>query len=116
MAHFNRYNNLLGKFDLSGIPTTLKGEIQITVCFKIDANGIFNVVSAKVKNNGEEKNITITIDRGRDSGKEIMMMVQEAEKYKAKDEEHKKKIMANNALGNQTYNMKITINNKNQVL
>ena len=111
-----RYNNLLGKFDLSGIPTTLKGEIQITVCFKIDANGIFNVVSAKVKNNGEEKNITITIDRGRDSGKEIMMMVQEAEKYKAKDEEHKKKIMANNALGNQTYNMKITINNKNQVL
>uniref|UniRef100_A0A7N2R6H8 DC1 domain-containing protein n=1 Tax=Quercus lobata TaxID=97700 RepID=A0A7N2R6H8_QUELO len=111
-----RDNNLLGKFELSGIPPTLKGEVQITVCFKIDANGILNVVFAKVKNNGEDKNITITIDRGRDAGKEIMMMVQEAEKYKAKDEELKKKIMANNALENQADNMRITINYKNQNL
>uniref|UniRef100_A0A7N2L6L2 Uncharacterized protein n=1 Tax=Quercus lobata TaxID=97700 RepID=A0A7N2L6L2_QUELO len=79
-----RDNNLLGKFELSGIPPTLKGEVHITVCFKIDADGILNVVSAKVKSNGQKKNIPITIDRGRLSGKEIMMMVQEAEKYKAK--------------------------------
>nr|XP_023895381.1 heat shock 70 kDa protein 18-like isoform X1 [Quercus suber] len=51
-----RHNNLLGKFEFSGIPPTFKGEVQITVCFKIDANGILNV-SCKVKNNG-------TIDRG----------------------------------------------------
>nr|XP_023918194.1 heat shock 70 kDa protein-like [Quercus suber] len=51
-----RHNNLLGKFEFSGIPPTFKGEDQITVCFKIDANGILNV-SCKVKNNG-------TIDRG----------------------------------------------------
>uniref|UniRef100_A0A7N2LY33 Heat shock protein 70 n=1 Tax=Quercus lobata TaxID=97700 RepID=A0A7N2LY33_QUELO len=110
-----RDNNLLGIFELSGIPPTLKGEVQITVCFKIEANGILNVVSAKVKNNGQQKNITITIERGRLSGKEIMIMVQEAEKYKAMDKEHKMKIMANNALVNQAYNMRITISYKNQV-
>ena len=81
-----RDNNLLGKFGLSGIPTTLKGEVQITVCFKIDADGILNVVSAKVKNNGEEKKIKITIYRGRLSEREIMA---------------KKKIMAKNDLENQ---------------
>ena len=64
-------DNMLGIFELSGIPTTLKGEVQITVCFKIDADGILNVVSAKVKNNGEEKKIKITIYRRRLSEKEI---------------------------------------------
>ena len=88
-----RHNNLLGKFELSGIPPTFKGEVQITVRFKIDANGIF---SCKVKNNG-------TIDRGRLSRKDIM------------DEEHKK-IMAKNALENHAYNMRSIINYKNQVL
>ncbi|WKA10703.1 hypothetical protein VitviT2T_028263 [Vitis vinifera] len=38
-----RDNNLLGKFELSGIPPALRGVPQITVCFDIDANGILNV-------------------------------------------------------------------------
>uniref|UniRef100_A0A452Z9L7 Uncharacterized protein n=1 Tax=Aegilops tauschii subsp. strangulata TaxID=200361 RepID=A0A452Z9L7_AEGTS len=36
-------NNLLGKFELSGIPPAPRGVPQITVCFDIDANGILNV-------------------------------------------------------------------------
>ncbi|KAF3957515.1 hypothetical protein CMV_017479 [Castanea mollissima] len=36
-------------------------------------------------------------------------MVQEAEKYKAEDEEHKKKVEAKNALENYAYNMRNTI-------
>ena len=36
-------------------------------------------------------------------------MVQEAEKYKAEDEEHKKKVDAKNALENYAYNMRNTI-------
>ncbi|KAG6485940.1 hypothetical protein ZIOFF_054507 [Zingiber officinale] len=36
-------------------------------------------------------------------------MVQEAEKYKAEDEDHKKKVEAKNALENYSYNMRNTI-------
>ena len=38
-----RNNNLLGKFQLSGIPLAPWGVPQITVCFDIDPNGILNV-------------------------------------------------------------------------
>ena len=33
-------NNILGKFDLSGIPPAPRGVPQIEVCFDVDANGI----------------------------------------------------------------------------
>ena len=36
-------------------------------------------------------------------------MVQEAEKYKSEDEEHKKEVKAKNALENYAYNMRNTI-------
>ena len=39
-------------------------------------------------------------------------MVQEAEKYKSEDEEHKKKVEAKNALENYAYNMRNTINDE----
>ncbi|KAJ0569103.1 putative Heat shock protein 70 family [Helianthus annuus] len=101
-------NNLLGKFELSGIPPAPRGVPQINVCFDIDANGILNV-SAEDKTTGQKNKITITNDKGRLSKEEIEKMVQEAEKYKAEDEEHKKKVEAKNALENYAYNMRNTI-------
>jgi L1 cell adhesion molecule like protein len=101
-------NNLLGKFELSGIPPAPRGVPQITVCFDIDANGILNV-SAEDKTTGQKNKITITNDKGRLSKEEIERMVQEAEKYKSEDEEHKKKVDAKNALENYAYNMRNTI-------
>ncbi|XP_015388153.2 heat shock 70 kDa protein 1 [Citrus sinensis] len=103
-----RDNNLLGKFELSGIPPAPRGVPQITVCFDIDANGILNV-SAEDKTTGQKNKITITNDKGRLSKDEIEKMVQEAEKYKAEDEEHKKKVEAKNALENYAYNMRNTV-------
>lgn len=47
-----RDNNLLGKFELSGIPPAPRGVPQITVTFDIDANGILNV-SAEDKAGGK---------------------------------------------------------------
>ena len=47
-----RDNNLLGKFELSGIPPAPRGVPQITVTFDVDANGILNV-SAEDKAGGE---------------------------------------------------------------
>ncbi|VAI07200.1 unnamed protein product [Triticum turgidum subsp. durum] len=101
-------NNLLGKFELSGIPPAPRGVPQITVCFDIDANGILNV-SAEDKTTGQKNKITITNDKGRLSKEDIEKMVQEAEKYKAEDEEHKKKVDSKNALENYAYNMRNTI-------
>jgi L1 cell adhesion molecule like protein len=105
-------NNLLGKFELSGIPPAPRGVPQINVCFDVDANGILNV-SAEDKSTGQKNKITITNDKGRLSKEEIERMVQEAEKYKAEDEEHKKKVEAKNGLENYAYNMKNTMNDEN---
>jgi hypothetical protein len=76
-----RDNNLLGKFELSGIPPAPRGVPQINVTFDIDANGILNV-SAVEKGTGKSSKITITNDKGRLSKTDIERMVQEAEKYK----------------------------------
>ena len=47
-----RENNMLGKFNLDGIPTMPRGQAQIYVTFDIDANGILNV-SAVEKSTGK---------------------------------------------------------------
>jgi len=101
-------NNLLGKFELSGIPPAPRGVPQIEVTFDVDANGILNV-SAVDKNTGKENKITITNDKGRLSKEEIERMVSDAEKYKAEDEEARNRISAKNALEAYAYNMKSTV-------
>merc|ERR1711991_48555 len=53
------------------------------------ANGILNV-SAAEKSTGKEQKITITNDKGRMSADEIERLVQEAERYKAEDEDKTK--------------------------
>ncbi|KAL2513477.1 putative mediator of RNA polymerase II transcription subunit 37e [Forsythia ovata] len=96
------------KAHLSGIPPLPKDVPQINIFFDIDANGILNV-TAEDKTTGQKNKITITNDKGRLSKEDIEKKVQEAEKYKSKDEEHKKKVEAKNALENYAYNMRNTI-------
>ncbi|KAI3979477.1 hypothetical protein MKX01_001669 [Papaver californicum] len=103
-----RDNNLLGKFELSGIPPAPRGVPQINVVFDIDANGILNV-SAEDKTAGVKNKITITNDKGRLSKEDIEKMVRDAERYKAEDEQVKKKVEAKNSLENYAYNMRNTV-------
>jgi len=103
-----RDNNMLGKFNLDGIPPMPRGQPQIDVCFDIDANGILNV-SAVEKSTGKENKITITNDKGRLSQDEIERMVQEAEKYKAEDDANKNRIEAKNGLENYCYSLKTSV-------
>jgi len=101
-------NNLLGKFNLDGIPPMPRGQPQIDVCFDIDANGILNV-SALEKSTGKENKITITNDKGRLSQDEIERMVSEAEKFKAEDDANRNRIEAKNGLENYCYSLKSSI-------
>ncbi|XP_061761753.1 heat shock 70 kDa protein 1-like [Nerophis ophidion] len=73
-----RDNNLLGTFQLSGIPPAPRGVPQIAVTFDVDANGILQV-SAVDKSSGKENKITITNDKGRLSKEEMDKMVQDAQ-------------------------------------
>ena len=57
-------NNLLGKFELTGIPPAPRGVPQIEVTFDINVNGIVNV-SAVDEGTGKENKITITNDEGK---------------------------------------------------
>ena len=104
-------NNLLGKFELSGIPPAPRGVPQIEVTFDIDANGILNV-SASDKTTGKSNRITITNDKGRLSKEEIERMVNEAEKYKKEDEEAASRISAKNGLESYAYNLRNSLNDE----
>lgn len=104
-------NNLLGKFDLSGIPPAPRGVPQIEVTFDVDANGILNV-SAVEKGTGKSNKITITNDKGRLSKEDIERMVSEAEKYKEEDEKEAARIGAKNGLESYAFSLKNTTSEK----
>jgi heat shock 70kDa protein 1/2/6/8 len=101
-------NNLLGKFELSGIPPAPRGVPQIEVTFDLDANGIMNV-SALEKGTGKTNKIVITNDKGRLSKEDIERMLSEAEKYKAEDEAETSRISAKNGLESYAYSLKNTM-------
>ncbi|OUM58728.1 hypothetical protein PIROE2DRAFT_15925 [Piromyces sp. E2] len=101
-------NNLLGKFELTGIPPAPRGVPQIEVTFDVDANGILNV-SALDKTTGKSNKITITNDKGRLSKEEIDRMVSDAEKYKAEDEAVAQRVQAKNSLESYAYNLRNSI-------
>lgn len=101
-------NNLLGKFELTGIPPSPRGVPQIEVTFDVDANGILNV-TALDKTTGKSNKITITNDKGRLSKDDIERMVSEAEKYKAEDEAAAERITAKNSLESYAYNLRNSV-------
>jgi len=94
---FTKDCNLLGKFNLEGIPPAPRGVPQIDVTSDIDANGILNVTACE-KGTGKTNHITITNEKGRLSKDDIERMVRESEKYKAEDDAQKSIVEAKNAL------------------
>ncbi|KAK6845227.1 hypothetical protein PG990_003579 [Apiospora arundinis] len=97
-------NNLMGKFELTGIPPLP----AIEVTFDLDANGIMNV-SALEKGTGKSNKIVITNDKGRLSKEEIERMLAEAEKYKEEDEAEGRRIAAKNGLESYAYSLRNTL-------
>ena len=108
-------NNLLGTFQLDGIPPAPRGVPQIEVSFDLDANGIMNIEACD-KGSGNKKNITITNDKERLSAEDIEKMIQESEKFKKEDEELKGKVEAKNELENTLFQAKSTIDKDTEKL
>ncbi|KAH8904340.1 78 kDa glucose-regulated protein precursor [Coniochaeta sp. PMI_546] len=104
-------NNLLGKFELTGIPPAPRGQPQIEVSFELDANGILKV-SAHDKGTGKSESITITNDKGRLTQEEIDRMVEEAEKYAEEDKANAERITARNGLENYAFGLKAQVNDE----
>merc|ERR1711978_846843 len=105
---FTKDNNILGKFDMTGIPPAPRGVPQIEVSFDLSANGILSV-NAKDKKGSASGKITIESQKGRLSEEEINKIVADAEKYKAEDDEKRKTIQAKNELENMAYQMRNTL-------
>ena len=103
-----RDNNLLGKFELSGIPPAPRGVPKVEVTFEIDSNGILNV-SATDKSTNKSKKITITNDKGRLSKEEIDEMVRTASEHEAEDKIVKERVDARNGLESFAYQAKSSV-------
>ncbi|XP_063941032.1 heat shock cognate 70 kDa protein-like [Daucus carota subsp. sativus] len=97
-------NNLLGEFELYGLPPGPRGKVKILVTFTIDANGVLSV-SAENEDTGVRNSIKIK-KSGTLTAAEIERMVRDAEQFKVEDEEFKRKIKAMQAFENYVYNMR----------
>lgn len=87
-------NQLLGQFDLVGLPPAPRGVPQIEVIFDIDANGIVNV-SAVDKSTGKKQSVTIRSSGGL-SDAEVERMVREAEEMREADSRKKEMVSVKN--------------------
>lgn len=106
-----QHNNLLGKFELKGIPPAPRGVPQIEVSFELDANGILKVTAGD-KGTGKSESITITNEKGRLSQEEIDRMVAEADKFAEEDKAAREKIEARNGLENYAFSLKNQVNDQ----
>ncbi|EED92282.1 heat shock protein, HSP70, hsc70 [Thalassiosira pseudonana CCMP1335] len=79
-------NNKLGSFVISGVQRARAGEPKVDVTFALDANGILNV-SARDQVTGAEARAEIKAEKGRLTSDDIDKMIEDAEKYRAQDEE-----------------------------
>jgi heat shock protein 5 len=107
-------NVLLGKFELTGLPSAPRGVPQIEVTFEIDANGITHV-SAEDKGTGKTEKITITADKGRLTEEEIERMVKDAEEFADADKAVRETVDAKNALEGYCYNMRNQLDDKEKL-
>jgi len=108
---FTKDCNLLGKFDLTGIPPAPRGVPQIEVIFSIDRNGILKV-SATESVSGKTNNIIIKNEKGRLTDEQVKKMTDDAKKYEEEDKQKKLQVDTRNEFENYLYSVKNTINDE----
>ncbi|CAG8464106.1 31419_t:CDS:2 [Gigaspora margarita] len=105
-------NNLLGSFELSGIPPMPRGEAELECTFDINADGILKV-TAKDRATGRKANITISNSAGRLSAADIERMITESERFKDDDKKCQERVEAKQELENYVYQIENTLNEPN---
>jgi len=86
-----KHNNLLGQFELNGLPAMPKGVPELETTFEIDANGLLKV-TAKDRSTGRSANVTIANDTGRLSADDITRMLEDAKKFKKDDDDKRDRL------------------------
>jgi len=105
-------NNLLGKFELVGLPSAKRGTLKIEVTFQINENGILNVTAMETSSARKNK---ITIEnKERLSDIEIKQMISDAKKYNERDNENKNIVIIKNELENYGYNIRDFVNDNKE--
>ena len=93
------YNMTLDRFELTGIPATLRGEARVEVTFDINADGILHVSARDLYTDNSQK-LRISPRFYGLPREEIGRMVEEAQKYAEEDQKRRQEveigIMANN--------------------
>lgn len=107
-------NNLLGVFDLNGIPPAPRGVPKIDVTFDVDVNGILKV-KAQDRSTGNSQGIVIRNDLRLDQN-EISKMIADAQTFREDDKERRRILEARNQLENYVYSVKQTVMEKGEKL
>ena len=97
-------NHLLGLFELTDLPKARRGDIEVHITYKVDANGMLEVTAA-VAGSDNTKTVTIEPESGRLSQQDIDRMVEEAERFAEEDEKARARIEARNSLESLAYDL-----------
>ncbi len=98
---FSKDNIELDKFHINNIKKALKGQVSVTVTFKLDNNSILNVSAFEEGNKNNSGNITIK--REKRSEEEIERMIEDGKKMRNIDLERRKRIDAKLSLEDYLY-------------
>ena len=100
---FTKDNELLGTFELKGIPPMPRGTPKIEVTFELDCNGIFSV-SAVEKSTTKPVVLVINEDRPSPNNKQIEDIIKEASNYAEEDSKMLEIIKSRNKLSSYIHN------------
>lgn len=90
-------NHLLGLFAMEDLPPAPRGQSEVKVTFKVDANGMLEVTAENLATKST-KSITITAEDGRLSEEQMKKMVDEAEQFAEQDRQKAAQIEGRNRL------------------
>lgn len=94
---FTRDNNLLGTFDMTGIPPMPRGQPKLEISYELDTNGILTV-SATETSTKNKQSIKIANERGRMTSEEIERKIKEAERFKVEDDARREQVESKQTL------------------
>lgn len=106
-------NHLLGLFEMTDLPPAPRGQMNVRVTYKVDANGMLEVTAVNLATKSTKK-ITIKPEDGRLSEEDIDAMVKEAERFAEEDKREANRIEARNKLESHLYLVSSTLSDNEE--